>query len=866
MPPLSGRHHNLLPSVSAMVSAGSRIYYIMDEAPIGVRGPGGRWSLIARDAFNGLLLWKRPMEKWGWQHWSEIQVSGLMRFKGPDQLYRRLVAVEDVLYATVDFFGPVVAIDGATGEILRTYAETENTAEILHSNGILFLTQNVSGDQPGKNILAVDAETGELLWKRTGYSGITSRGDELQVFTDSYLTIGDDKVFFLNEDQIVALDSHTGREAWRHPRPGVESGVFGHYRFNFAHLCTLVHHKGLVFLAQIHPNAANLNAWQEKDVTLLTLNASTGDALWEHTGMTLAHFTPPDLFVTGDMVWTMEKGSVSLCGLDLRTGAVKRRYPVKDMLVGHHHRCYRNKATEQFYLAGEEGIEYIRFDSGELDVHHWLRGACGYGLLPANGLIYMPTHACGCHANVKLNGFLALRSPDATDVPTSQPRAADWHDRLERGPAFASEVATGRAASVAGDQWPVYRHDSRRSNWAATDVPIDLEELWNVDLGGKLTAPVIADRKVFFAASDRNTIFCLGAERGERRWQFTTDGPVDSPPTYHAGRLVVGTRGGSVYALDPDRGELIWRFQAAPRTDRLMAFSRLESPWPVHGSVLVKSDRVYCVAGRSMHLDSGLHVYALDLATGSVVQQARLQADLGPKGELGDAVLPDVLVSDGADVYMRQLRFEGGDLQKRGRPDSQRFLRVNDGGLLDTTWINNTFWKYGQMQAQMIAFDDRTAYGIKGAAKLISKSYGQDVFVPGQQGYSLYAVTVGEQTASVSDGGRDKRRGRVGLGESKREWDQRVSVRARCLVVTNGCLFVAGIPDVMDPRDPWAAFDDRKGGLLQAYSKTDGQKLAEYQLERPPVFDGLAAAYGRLYAATTGGRIMCWGGRENAER
>ena len=29
MPPLSGRHHNLLPSVSAMVSAGGRVYYML---------------------------------------------------------------------------------------------------------------------------------------------------------------------------------------------------------------------------------------------------------------------------------------------------------------------------------------------------------------------------------------------------------------------------------------------------------------------------------------------------------------------------------------------------------------------------------------------------------------------------------------------------------------------------------------------------------------------------------------------------------------------------------------------------------------------------------------------------------------------
>ncbi len=865
MPPLSGRHHNLLPSVSAMVSAGSRLYYIMDEAPIGVRGPGGRWSLIARDAFNGLMLWKRPMEKWGWQHWSELQVGGLMRFKGPDQLYRRLVAIEDVLYATLGFSEPLVAIDGATGETIRTYEGTENTAEILYSDGTLFLTRNVLGEVPGKDVVAIDAKSGAQLWEKTGCTGISSRGDELGAYTDTYLTIGDDRVFFLDGDNVVALDKATGRKVWSHPRPAMPRGVLGHYRFNFADFCTLVHHNGSVFLAQIHPNTANLNAWQQKDVALMALDAASGELLWEHTGMTLAHFTPPDLFIANEMVWTMEKGTVALCGLDLRTGAVKKKYPVKNMLVGHHHRCYRNKATGQFYLAGEEGIEYIRFDSGDLDVHHWLRGACGYGLLPANGLIYMPTHACGCHANVKLNGFLALRSA-AMDVPAEESKAAKLEDRLERGPGFQPPAARQREATLDATAWPVYRHDNERSNHAPIEVPAQLSTSWEVGLGGKLTPPVIADHNVFFAATDGNTVHCLDADSGKRRWQFTTDGPVDSPPTVHADRLVFGSRGGSVYALETDTGTLIWRFRAAPSVRRLMAFSRLESPWPVHGSVLVDNGRVYCVAGRSMHLDSGLYVFVLDLDTGRVVQQARLEADLELDGELGDAVLPDILVRGGDDIYMRQMRFEGGDILRRSRGDRKQVLRVNDGGLLDTTWINNSFWKYGQMQAQMIAFDGQTAYGVSGPERLISKSYGQDVFVPGRRGYALYAMDLGDGFSAVHDGGRDKRRGKDGNGKNKLRWNQRVAVRAQCLVATDRHLFIAGAPDVMDLRDPWAAFENRKGGLLQVYSKADGQKLAEHRLDTPPVFDGLAAAYGRLYAATVDGRIVCLSGASGQER
>ena len=27
----------------------------------------GRWSVVARDAFNGVLLWKRPLSSWAWE-------------------------------------------------------------------------------------------------------------------------------------------------------------------------------------------------------------------------------------------------------------------------------------------------------------------------------------------------------------------------------------------------------------------------------------------------------------------------------------------------------------------------------------------------------------------------------------------------------------------------------------------------------------------------------------------------------------------------------------------------------------------------------------------------------------------------------
>jgi outer membrane protein assembly factor BamB len=64
---------------------------------------------------------------------------------------------------------------------------------------------------------------------------------------------------------------------------------------------------------------------------------------------------------------------------------------------------------------------------------------------------------------------------------------------------------------------------------------------------------------------------------------------------------------------------------------------------------------------------------------------------------------------------------------------------------------------------------------------------------------------------------------------------------------------------VVDPKDPLGAFEGRKGGLLYAFDSASGEKLAEYALESPPVFNGAAAANRRLYIVQEDGAVACFG-------
>ena len=108
----------------------------------------------------------------------------------------------------------------------------------------------------------------------------------------------------------------------------------------------------------------------------------------------------------------------------------------------------------------------------------------------------------------------------------------------------------------------------------------------------------------------------------------------------------------------------------------------------------------------------------------------------------------------------------------------------------------------------------------------------------------------------------------------KYKWTQDIPLITRAMVLAKGTLFVAGPPDLIDEpqafrqiNDPKiqrslanqeAAIKGDKGAQLLAVSATDGKTLAQYSLDSPPVFDGMAAASGRLYMSTVNGQVICF--------
>jgi len=912
------RSHEFISSFAAAVSGGGCLFYVFDEGLTGVtdaRLPE-KWVLVARDAFNGVLLWKRPLPDWR----AKIRWGTSLRGR-PACVPRRLVADANHLYMTLSRQGPVEVIDPATGKTLRTLEGTEGAEELVLAGGTLLVHLAGSGrtrGKPDEAVVAVDIETGKPRWRA-----------DVGRYTPLSLAAAGGRVIYNNREQTVCLGLADGREQWRAEAKGGGNRTF-----------ILLPH-----------------AVVECDRrTLVVREPDTGKERWTtRTGG--KSMRGRDVFVAGGCVW--HAAGEGIAGYRLETGEVAKTVdPSGVQSPGHHLRCYRAKATQRYLLTQWRGVEFIGLQDEPHAQADWTRGACLYGVMPANGLLYVPPHPCFCYPGAKLTGLNALAAgkPDRTDDAANEGAG----ERLVKGSAYGqignrkSERGKGGSgisdpksrisdapirnpkSEIRNGSWPTYRHDARRTGAAGCAVPSKVRVTWQAALGGDLTPPVLADGRVFVSEKDACTLHALSAAEGKRLWRFTAGGRIDSPPTVHAGRVLFGCADGWVYALRAGDGAMAWRFRAAPRERRIVSGGRLESPWPVHGSVLLEDGLVYFAAGRSSFLDGGLRLFALDPATGEVRHRARLDTWSRTREDAeGKPFVPahhiegapsDILVAQNGFLYLGMYKFdrsldrqeapyvmgeapdESGGIAVKGKPytapnqnpkrdleKGQRNwiegtqqgmvarLRKAYGGwnlgdrkmglhllanvtFLDDSWFNRAFWMYsdtwpgyyiahrGAKTGQLLVVGPEKTYAVQAYP---SRNFQSPLFVPGKKGYLLYADR-NETEPVLREGTRGTPKGWGYTRRAPPVWYDWVPVRIRAMVLAGNHLFVAGPPDLVPEDDPMAAFEGRAGGLLRTVSAEDGRVLAERKLDAPPVFDGLIAAGGRLYLATTDGKIVCF--------
>jgi outer membrane protein assembly factor BamB len=794
---------------------------------------------------------------------------------------RKLVAVNGKVYVPLGIRAPISELDGATGQHLRTFTDTKTAEELIIHQNILLTLSNDNPPDPkavekerrskrwwmydglhraflkydgGRRIVAIGLNDGKTLWDVP-----------FEQIAPLSLTAAGNRVLVHDGRRIQCLDLKSGSGVWKSAELPVAA--------------TLVSEESPSLT--VHDDVV-LYAWQG---TVHALDFATGKEMWRNKFLRADYRSPASLFVLDGLVWymdiTQKKADGKFTGYDLRTGEVVRSFVPNGKFTGMgHHRCYRARATQKYVLAARSGVELVDVVNETWREHFWVRGACLYGVMPANGMIYSTPHPCACYIKSKLNGYSAL-GPRRTEFPD-----LEKSQRLFKGPAF------GYAYNPEADQstWPTFRHDPQRSGAVDYAVSIPTHLKWtSAKLGAGVGQVTSGGGMVFAADKAGYTITALKAADGSAAWTFQAGGRIDSPPPFHAGRLYFGGADGFVYCLKADDGFLVWRLRAAPEPRQIGAFSRLESVWPVHGSVLIQTNpktgkaELFCAAGRSSYLDGGIRLLRIDPADGTIfAEQTVYHRDLETGEELNkvanfeqDGCLNDILSGDGQSIYLRHARFSA-DAFERMESDSHLYSST---GYLDYTWWHRSYWVYGENTSagyggwwqksfaapsgRMLVMNDNQVFG-----------FGRDQ-TPGQNSaefsrgerYHLFAsprlskdeliAPDFKEALQLRKQGKDNEIKWAKFTTLKNDWSRRLPMHVRAMALAKDRLFIAGpMGEGIVSRE---AYEGRLGSSLVAVDAASGEVLQSVRLPFLPAFDGLSVAGSTLILTGADGMLRCYG-------
>ena len=442
--PYSKKHWG--PRTTALVTAGGRFFTIEDQTPSTLFNVADHWVLIARDAFNGVMLWRRELPRWAsgvWTGTSKKEVAepapvGVLLgaygeqtgAKGGRDAMETMVATSRHLFVPLAEEEPLSKLDAATGKTLKTYTGTPSPQEVLLTEGLLLIGS-------GKQVVAVDPDSGLTKWQAEGNE---MAAEKTRVY-----------VLHANGKALACLDLKNGNQLWQTDyesaaqKLGVNKSALGKPGFTGA----LQAGAGVV----LAPYRTGL-----KDSETMVLDAASGRPLWVLNYHDRPFGQGGGPFIMEGGIWTLNSSAGEVRKFDPKTGERQKTVAAPAIrFVGHHPRCYESRLTPRFIIGKERGADFVDLDTGAVTWNNWLRASCHRGAIPANGLLYAGQHSCRCYSEAALRGLHALAPLDSEWAAPSRP---DDAHRLERGPAF-SQISNLKF-QVSNEDWPTYRHDVSR--------------------------------------------------------------------------------------------------------------------------------------------------------------------------------------------------------------------------------------------------------------------------------------------------------------------------------------------------------------------------------------------------------------------
>ena len=233
-------------------------------------------------------------------------------------------------------------------------------------------------------------------------------------------------------------------------------------------------------------------------------------------------------------------------------------------------------------------------------------------------------YVTGCVSNERSNG----------SVPLGYRLVRVFRDRVETEYRTIKQFPEART----DEDWPMWRHDARRSASTPASLPSGLQLHWqrkfqppepafprDIRLNFDATyQPVASGSTIFVPSMVTDSVTALDTRTGEKKWRFYAGGPVRFAPVVWSGRVYFVSDDGHLYCLDAADGSLEWKFWAPPekrKPYRLRGNGRLISRWAARGGPVLKEGTVYFGCG--LWPSEGVYVCAVDAESGELQWRSR---------------------------------------------------------------------------------------------------------------------------------------------------------------------------------------------------------------------------------------------------
>lgn len=120
------------------------------------------------------------------------------------------------------------------------------------------------------------------------------------------------------------------------------------------------------------------------------------------------------------------------------------------------------------------------------------------------------------------------------------------------------------SCGTSGGDWAMVAGNPERTSWTAEQVCGNVGLLWYRPIEAYISqnTQIIAAEGLLYVSTSRG-LYALNPDNGNLAWRFDTELPLGNSPTVNNGTVYVGGHDHKLYALDSQSGRLFWSFNLA---------------------------------------------------------------------------------------------------------------------------------------------------------------------------------------------------------------------------------------------------------------------------------------------------------------